>query len=597
MTSAVFAEKKSAGAASRAKAASKAASSNLRIGPPNDYFEQEADRVADQVMAGGTKRDWSFSRMSIDPPLRRKCSCGGSGGADGQCEECKEKEQKTLQRKAADAVESDVAPPIVHEVLDSPGQPLDQATRNFFEPRFGYDFSNVRIHSDSRAAESARAINALAYTVGHDVALESSQYAPRTDWGRRLLAHELTHVVQQRGTATSRDYLPVQRTRRVQIGTGRAARTLVVGSVEFTSTSKQDLVNYGSLLPGPDQAHIGWDGNLLGYEEGFTNPADPFRWNKLKFLIDSDQPVLIKKVSVGDQIDVGILRGTNLTVTQDMMKEAGLTLLTSTFARKTQPNAPLLVVSPFAGKHLVYYTNLANTPAQNSMAHEMFGHLWLGEQGVPSAHPKSPAGIQAFGTLTAAHGVLDPFGNVYTGTVKDFIDKYVSSQFGALSSPTQNVGPALLQSALTTFKQGFKARARGTMNGAYSVPSDVSTAWEAISQNYALAPAQAPAAQTTPPTTTPGTGSGSTGTPATPTQQTTPPATTGGGGSAAPATPAVSQASIESDITAWYGALSANQQYVFFRLLNDVMSTFTRKSELAAQLHKTLTPPKGMNTP
>ena len=197
MTSAVFAEKKLAAPASRAKAASKATSSNLRIGPPNDYFEQEADRIADEVMAGGAKLDWSFSRISIDPPLQRKCSCGGSGGSDGQCEECKEKEQKTLQRKASGTVESDVAPPIVHEVLNSPGQPLDQATRNFFEPRFGYDFSNVRIHADARAAESARAVGAVAYTVGRDVVFGGGRYAPASGEGRRLVAHELAHAAQQ----------------------------------------------------------------------------------------------------------------------------------------------------------------------------------------------------------------------------------------------------------------------------------------------------------------------------------------------------------------------------------------------------------------
>jgi hypothetical protein len=84
-------------------------------------------------------------------------------------------------------------PLIVHEVLRSPGQPLDSQTRAFFEPRFGHDFSKVRVHTDTRASESTRAVNALAYTVGQDVAFASGQYAPRTDAGARLLAHELAH--------------------------------------------------------------------------------------------------------------------------------------------------------------------------------------------------------------------------------------------------------------------------------------------------------------------------------------------------------------------------------------------------------------------
>ncbi|GAB4205457.1 MAG: hypothetical protein OHK0022_31570 [Roseiflexaceae bacterium] len=89
------------------------------------------------------------------------------------------------------------APPIVHEVLSTPGQPLDGQTRAAMEPRFGHDFSQVRVHTGSQAAESARAVNALAYTVGRNVVFAGGQYAPGTRTGQQLLAHELTHVVQQ----------------------------------------------------------------------------------------------------------------------------------------------------------------------------------------------------------------------------------------------------------------------------------------------------------------------------------------------------------------------------------------------------------------
>jgi len=89
-------------------------------------------------------------------------------------------------------------PPIVHEVLRSPGQPLDAATRAFMEPRLGHNFSQVRVHTDTRAAESAAAVNALAYTVGRDVVFGAGQYAPATGVGQRILVHELTHVLQQR---------------------------------------------------------------------------------------------------------------------------------------------------------------------------------------------------------------------------------------------------------------------------------------------------------------------------------------------------------------------------------------------------------------
>lgn len=89
------------------------------------------------------------------------------------------------------------APSIVHDVLRSSGQPLDPATHAFMEPRFGYDFSHVRVHTDPKAATSSQSIQALAYTAGRDIVFSSGQYSPHTEQGKRLLAHELAHVVQQ----------------------------------------------------------------------------------------------------------------------------------------------------------------------------------------------------------------------------------------------------------------------------------------------------------------------------------------------------------------------------------------------------------------
>jgi hypothetical protein len=112
-----------------------------------------------------------------------------------------------LQRKSPN--ESSVfatAPRIVDDGLQSSGQPLDTATRAFMEQRFGHDFSQVRVHTDARAAESARAVNARAYAVGQDIVFGAGQYAARTSAGVRLMAHELTHVLQQqRPPAASSD--------------------------------------------------------------------------------------------------------------------------------------------------------------------------------------------------------------------------------------------------------------------------------------------------------------------------------------------------------------------------------------------------------
>jgi hypothetical protein len=102
-----------------------------------------------------------------------------------------------MQRRAADRTEPSTVPPMVHNVLRSPGQSLDAATLAFTEPRFGHDFSQVRVHTDAQAAESAQAVHALAYTVGRDVVFGAGQYSPATTTGRGLLAHELAHVVQQ----------------------------------------------------------------------------------------------------------------------------------------------------------------------------------------------------------------------------------------------------------------------------------------------------------------------------------------------------------------------------------------------------------------
>lgn len=102
-----------------------------------------------------------------------------------------------LQRKSAHAPELTEVPPIVHDVLRSPGEQLDAPTRQFVEPRLGQDFSHVRVHADQKAADSARAVDALAYTVGSDIVFAGEQYAPQTNAGRQLLAHELAHTLQQ----------------------------------------------------------------------------------------------------------------------------------------------------------------------------------------------------------------------------------------------------------------------------------------------------------------------------------------------------------------------------------------------------------------
>ena len=155
----------------------------LEVGQVDDLLEQEADRIADQVMRmpePGVPVAASAPRFS---PRCAECDPG-----------------KKLQREPTgqQAVVGEL-PEIVHEVLHSSGQPLDATTRAYFEPRFGHNFSHVRIHSYEQASRSAKAIRARAHTAGSNIVFAGSQFSPVTSAGRMLLAHELAHVTQQSG--------------------------------------------------------------------------------------------------------------------------------------------------------------------------------------------------------------------------------------------------------------------------------------------------------------------------------------------------------------------------------------------------------------
>jgi len=139
----------------------------LTINKPRDIYEQEADRVAEQVMA--TRAHPGFP----DAPPRIQRYMGPPTG------------------------QADTARASVDRVLASHGTPLGPAIQQDMEQRFGHDFSRVRVHTDAQAEESTRALSARAFTIGRDVVFGSGHYAPGTVAGKRLIAHELTHVIQQ----------------------------------------------------------------------------------------------------------------------------------------------------------------------------------------------------------------------------------------------------------------------------------------------------------------------------------------------------------------------------------------------------------------
>ncbi|WP_446742789.1 eCIS core domain-containing protein [Silvibacterium acidisoli] len=165
----------------------------LAVGAVNDPLESEADAVADRVMRGVPVA----AAQGAGVQMLQRCACGGDAGHE--CDSCKKNREDKLQRKAGSGGLVHEAPDSVHTALRSPGSPLDESTQSWMGARFGLDFRHVRIHADAAAAESARAVNALAYTVGRDIVFDSGQYRPQSHEGRRLLAHELSHVVQQQG--------------------------------------------------------------------------------------------------------------------------------------------------------------------------------------------------------------------------------------------------------------------------------------------------------------------------------------------------------------------------------------------------------------
>ena len=162
----------------------------LSISQPGDPEEQEADATADRIMR---------SHTGVESP-DTSCSCGTD--EEGMCDECRER-AAGISRRAAGSCPSHATHSVVDTITRSSGRPLDAATRAFFEPHFGQILNQVRIHTDASAASSARSIQAYAFTAGNGIYFASGQYAPDSNSGRRLLAHELTHVSQGSRFATS----------------------------------------------------------------------------------------------------------------------------------------------------------------------------------------------------------------------------------------------------------------------------------------------------------------------------------------------------------------------------------------------------------
>jgi hypothetical protein len=256
----------------------------------------------------------------VEPKVAKPMQRGGGGGQNTKSgiDSCRpDKGAVKLRRATSNAESVNGVPPIVHEVLRSPGQPLDAATRAFMEPRFGsdsnhepvrvlrnliqpqmtvnkpgdryereadrlservvntspkdlpagmhqHDLSNVRVHTDTQAGESARAVNALAYTVGRDVVFAPGYYAPHSPSGRRLLAHELTHVLQQETGSTQTSFAN--------------PAPMVQRYTAFTSAEQLAGNSLGWVHPSSADLRVADDGQMAVEDNGWGAGLDKRAW-------------------------------------------------------------------------------------------------------------------------------------------------------------------------------------------------------------------------------------------------------------------------------------------------------------------------------
>ena len=250
----------------------------LAINKPGDEYEQEADRVSEQVM-----------RMS-ESQLQRACACGGGYPKCQMEQPGQEHEPLHTKHVGSSDLEQTAVPPIVHEVLATPSQPLDPSTRGFMEPRFGHAFSKLRVHTDAKAAESAHAIGAAAYVMGHDIVFGAGRFAPETQEGRQLIAHELTHVVQQSGADGVHADQKIQRQPEGSEGTGAGPGPVVKGTGDVSIYVGKTMTSEAALRQIYRESARKISEEALRMVAQVTSVEDAARWahqarNDLKVMI------------------------------------------------------------------------------------------------------------------------------------------------------------------------------------------------------------------------------------------------------------------------------------------------------------------------
>lgn len=341
----------------------------LRVGDADDAFEQEAERVAQQVMAM--------------PP---------GGGARPRTTAL----PQAVQRAGDDAAPGGAVPDAVQSTLRGPARPLDAATREFFEPRFGHDFGHVRVQTDTAAA---RSVQAQAFTVGERIVFDPAHFQPGTDAGRRLLAHELTHVLQQGGSAALQRKVNVTDPKKaIPDPTGKGLKQSNAETIEgYLRTLCSDGTVTVDRASGAVALKAGFCAPWLS--PGTAGPPAPAPVDKAKErtgcgclcdMVDSPNPFNIEVNDV------------------DWPHTSGNTVTTPS------PNSDKLWgAGTVSGKAL-------NIDPWLVLGHEFCGHAWLAERGLPDTNATRGEGghqetVARENALRAEHGMegrgsfKDPF--------------------------------------------------------------------------------------------------------------------------------------------------------------------------------------------
>jgi len=454
--------------------------------------------------------------------------------------------------------------------------------------RAGFDFRSIRIFSDSaEAAVDQSAV--LAATIGDQVHLSPALSVLPPEARSIVLAHELVHVAQQHndgGAAADEEALEREADREAMnlvAGCGinvrlhasaathhykrvkNGGKEYEVGDVVLNDAAITDVFNKGNLTPSSDNAHLLPDGKNMGYEIAYKDPQDPFRWNQIKSIVDTEH-ININGVGTADEIKASLVEPPNpprtVKLTLMQLKAGGLTLPTLSRAQAIQPGAKTYTGSIDPKRDEIYYESGKGSREKSSLAHELFGHFGLARQGAAWEHDA---------TIAVSPQVSDPFGQPFVGEVNDYVEGFAQDRSGIFTSPTEFVSPAFLNQALKDLATNKGKGLEREKGGGIKVSGGWRTIWLRLSQNYSALGVTLKAAAKLG-----NSGSGATPTPA--------------------ATPVPTRSDIEAAVLSWFAGLKADEQAVFQQYLNGALlrtpSAPSESTELASAVLQQLPPAK-----